>query len=144
MEEPSPLLSAHGMEEPPPMAAAAMEESPSPLLSARGMEEPPPMAVAAMEDSPLPLSVVEEIIQHGLADHRTQGFVVEEVIEHRKDEVVVHAEDGFNVGHEDDAVVLLPAVGDHGPEGEKKEQVQQSSSLIIMFIHGCSSIVHIF
>jgi hypothetical protein len=92
----------------------------------------------------LTASIVEEIVQHGLADRHTQGFVVEEVIEHRKDEVVVHAEDGFNVGHEDDAVVLLPAVGDHGPEGEKKEQVQQSSSLIIMFIHGCSSIVHIF
>jgi hypothetical protein len=109
MEVPWPLLAAREMEEPPPMSAAAMEESPSPLLSARGMEETAPMAAAAT-----------------------------------KHEVVVHAEDGFNLGHEDDEVVLLPAVGDHGPEGEKKAQVQQSSSLIIMFLHGCSSIVHIF
>jgi hypothetical protein len=106
-QPPSPPLSAPAME-PLPLSAPAMEPLP---LSAPAME-PSPLSFPAMVLPPSPLFAIEEDVEHGMAGRGAQRGVEEDVVEQLPHEVAT--------------------VGNHGPEGENKEQVWQCSIWSIM------------
>jgi hypothetical protein len=93
----------------PPLSAPAMEPLP---LSAPAMEPSPLSFFPAMVLPPSPLFAIEEDVEHGMAGRGAQRGVEEDVVEQLHHEVAT--------------------VGNHGPEGENKEQVWQCSIWSIM------------
>jgi hypothetical protein len=83
------------------------------LSDERPQQQPPSLSFHAMEPPSSPLFAVEDDVEHSMAGRRARSGVEEDVVEQLHHDVAT--------------------VGNHGPEGENKEQVRQSSIWSINF-----------